>query len=70
MQKEQAGLLLHSDRGSQYASHVYQDLLKQHGVICSSMSRNEIEMAAKEPIEVSENTSPLHYSKILKYFEQ
>jgi putative transposase len=33
-----AGLLLHSDRGSQYASHEYQRLLKQHGIICS-MSR-------------------------------
>ena len=33
-----AGLILHSDRGSQYASHEYQDLLKQHGIICS-MSR-------------------------------
>ena len=32
------GLLLHSDRGSQYASHEYQNLLKQHGIICS-MSR-------------------------------
>jgi len=36
--KPAAGLLLHSDRGSQYASHEYQDLLKQHGIICS-MSR-------------------------------
>ena len=33
-----AGLMLHSDRGSQYASHEYQALLKQHGIICS-MSR-------------------------------
>ena len=33
-----AGLILHSDRGSQYASHEYQALLKQHGVLCS-MSR-------------------------------
>ena len=33
-----AGLMLHSDRGAQYASHEYQALLKQHGVICS-MSR-------------------------------
>ena len=32
------GLLLHSDRGSQYASHEYQRLLNQHGIICS-MSR-------------------------------
>lgn len=33
-----AGLMLHSDRGSQYASDEYQALLKQHGIICS-MSR-------------------------------
>jgi transposase InsO family protein len=32
------GLMLHSDRGSQYASAEYQALLKQHGIICS-MSR-------------------------------
>lgn len=34
----QTGLILHSDRGSQYASGEYQALLKQHGMICS-MSR-------------------------------
>lgn len=32
------GLILHSDRGSQYASDEYQALLKQHHVVCS-MSR-------------------------------
>jgi len=32
------GLVLHSDRGSQYASHEYQALLRQHGIVCS-MSR-------------------------------
>jgi putative transposase len=32
------GLVCHSDRGSQYASHDYRHLLKQHGMICS-MSR-------------------------------
>lgn len=32
------GLILHSDRGSQYASHEYQQLLQQHGLVCS-MSR-------------------------------
>jgi putative transposase len=36
--KISAGLLLHSDRGSQYASNAYQQLLKQHHIICS-MSR-------------------------------
>jgi putative transposase len=34
----EAGLLCHSDRGSQYASHDYQTLLKEAGVECS-MSR-------------------------------
>jgi putative transposase len=32
------GLLHHSDRGSQYASHAYRQLLKQHGMV-ASMSR-------------------------------
>ncbi len=32
------GLVLHSDRGSQYASDEYQALLKHHHVVCS-MSR-------------------------------
>mgnify|MGYP006295879699 CR=1 FL=1 len=32
------GLLHHSDRGSQYACHRYQDLLRDHGLVCS-MSR-------------------------------
>lgn len=30
-----SGLLLHSDRGTQYASHDYQTLLKNHGITCS-----------------------------------
>lgn len=32
------GLIVHSDRGVQYASNEYQKLLKKHGFICS-MSR-------------------------------
>lgn len=32
------GLIHHSDRGSQYASREYQQILKEHGIICS-MSR-------------------------------
>lgn len=32
------GLIVHSDRGSQYASELYQDLLNKHGFVCS-MSR-------------------------------
>ena len=29
------GLLLHSDRSSQYVSREYQALLDQHGIVCS-----------------------------------
>jgi transposase InsO family protein len=38
LRKPPPGLIHHSDRGSQYASHHYQALLEQHGMICS-MSR-------------------------------
>ncbi len=38
LRKPPVGLIHHSDRGSQYASHDYQKLLKQYGMICS-MSR-------------------------------
>lgn len=33
--RPEAGLLAHSDRGSQYASYPYQELLQQHGIVCS-----------------------------------
>ena len=36
--KLSADLLLHSDRGSQYASELYQLLLSKNGILCS-MSR-------------------------------
>ena len=36
--RPEAGLLHHSDRGSQYASDVFQDLLDDNGIVCS-MSR-------------------------------
>jgi putative transposase len=39
-QKPETGLILHSDRGVQYACTEYQNLLKKHGIVCS-MSRSE-----------------------------
>lgn len=44
-----AGLLHHSDRGVQYAAHVFQGLLERHGITCS-MSRkgNCYDNAVKE----------------------
>ena len=44
-----AGLIHHSDRGTQYAAHLFQGLLERHGIVCS-MSRkgNCYDNAAKE----------------------
>ena len=36
--RTKAGLIVHSDRGSQYASHAYRRLLKAHDFV-GSMSR-------------------------------
>ena len=35
------GLICHSDRGSQYCSHAYQDLLQEHGFLCSMSRKGE-----------------------------
>lgn len=37
--KPKADLMHHSDRGSQYASYDFQDLLKSYGMICSMSGR-------------------------------
>jgi putative transposase len=36
-----AGLLHHSDRGSQDASHTYQDMLATHGIVCRMSRQGE-----------------------------
>ena len=46
------GLLHHSDRGSQYASHQYQQLLAAHGAL-SSMSRKGNCCGATSPSKVA-----------------
>ena len=35
------GLLHHSERGSQYASHAYQDMLAEHGRVGSMSEKGE-----------------------------
>lgn len=35
------GLICHSDRGSQYCSHAYQDLLQKQGFLCSMSRKGE-----------------------------
>ena len=36
-----AGRIHHTDRGSQYASHAYQDMLRHHGMVCSMSGKGE-----------------------------
>ena len=36
-----AGLIHHSDRGVQYAAESYQDVLDEHGIICSMSRRGD-----------------------------
>lgn len=36
-----SGLLHHTDRGSQYASHAYRDQLSRHGMICSMSGKGD-----------------------------
>ena len=33
------GVIVHTDRGSQYCSNAYQDLLRKHGLICSMSAK-------------------------------
>lgn len=35
------GLIHHSDRGSQYASHAYRGILADHGIVCSMSGKGE-----------------------------
>ena len=37
----EAGLIHHSDRGSQYASHVYRELLADRGIVCSMSGKGD-----------------------------
>jgi putative transposase len=39
--KPESGLILHSDRGSQYASNDYQKLLNSYGMICSMSKKGD-----------------------------
>ena len=58
---KQAGLIFHSDRGSQYASHDFRDVLAEYG-ITSSMSRrgNRWDNACSETLFGSLKVERLH----------
>jgi len=56
------GLLHHSDRGSQYASHDYQDLLAQYGMTCSMCRKGNCwDNAVMESFYRSIKTELIHH---------
>jgi putative transposase len=62
--KPSSGLIHHSDRGSQYASYDYQDLLKRHGIICSMSRRGDcLDNAAMESFFSSLKTECTHHRR-------
>lgn len=62
--KPPRGLILHSDRGSQYCSHEYQKLLILHGIICSMSKRGDCyDNAAMESWNHSFKVEAIHGEK-------
>lgn len=60
------GVILHSDRGSQYCSYEYQALLAQHGLICSMSKRGDCyDNAAMESWNHSFKVEAIHGQKFL-----
>jgi len=61
-QRPGRGLIIHSDRGIQYASLEYQDLLKEYGFICSmSRSGNPYDNAPMESFFSALKTEWVHH---------
>ena len=64
--KPPAGLILHSDRGSQYCSHDYQKLLTLHGLVCSMSKRGDCyDNAAMESWNHSFKVEAIHGEKLI-----
>jgi transposase InsO family protein len=61
----EAGLIHHTDRGSQYAAHTYRDMLSEHEMVCSMSGKGDcLDNAVAERFFGSlkrERTSHRHY---------
>lgn len=63
--KPPKGLILHSDRGSQYCSRAYQKLFVAHGLICSMSKRGDcFDNAAMESWNHSFKVEAIHGEKL------
>lgn len=64
--KKPQGVIVHSDRGSQYCSHDYQKLLSNHGLICSMSKRGDCyDNAAMESWNHSFKVEAVHGEQFL-----
>lgn len=64
--KPPLGLIIHSDRGSQYCSYDYQKLLNIHGLVCSMSKRGDCyDNAAMESWNHSFKVEAIHGEKFL-----
>lgn len=64
--KPPRGLIIHSDRGSQYCSYDYQKLLDFHGLVCSMSKRGDCyDNAAMESWNHSFKVEAIHEEKFL-----
>jgi putative transposase len=60
------GVILHSDRGSQYCSHEYQKIIKEHGLICSMSKKGDCyDNAAMESWNHSLKVEAIHGERFL-----
>ncbi len=60
------GVIVHSDRGSQYCSHDYQELLRENGLICSMSKKGDcFDNAAMESWNHSFKVEAIHGEKFL-----
>ena len=64
--KPPQGLILHSDRGSQYCSHAYQKIINTHGLQCSMSKKGDCyDNAAMESWNHSLKVEAIHGEKFL-----
>lgn len=68
--KPPRGLIIHSDRGSQYCSYDYQEILTTHGLICSMSKRGDCyDNAAMESWNHSFKVEAIHGEKFISRAE-
>lgn len=65
--KPPRGLIIHSDRGSQYCSYDYQKILTQHGLVCSMSKRGDcFDNASMESWNHSFKVEAIHGEKFIR----